>query len=84
MTRHVSFNEFLKNVAKYIDEVSGNRASLHIKRDAGSVVMMSEEEFEGWKETIHLLRSSANASRLLSAIDAANAGKLHEHDLIEE
>ncbi len=81
MSRHVSYDEFRKNLAKYMDEVSGSHASLHIKRDAGSVVIMSEEEFEGWKETIHLLRSPNNAKELLEAIKAADAGKLVEHEL---
>jgi antitoxin YefM len=40
-------------------------------------------KFGGWMETIHLLRSPANAWRLLQAIAAANAGKLAERDLIE-
>jgi antitoxin YefM len=82
MTRHVSYAEFRRNLAKYMDEVSGNRASLHIKRDEGSVVMMSEEEFEGWKETIYLLQGPANAKELLNAVKAADAGELEEHKLI--
>jgi PHD/YefM family antitoxin component YafN of YafNO toxin-antitoxin module len=30
---------------------------LRIYCEAGSVVMIAEDEFEGWKETIHLLSS---------------------------
>lgn len=44
--------------------------------------MMSEEEFEGWKETIYLLQSPANAKELLNAVKAADAGELEEHKLI--
>ena len=40
MTRHVLYDEFRKDPAKYMDEVGGN--PLYIKRDAGSVVMMLE------------------------------------------
>jgi antitoxin YefM len=58
--------------------------ALYIKRDAGSVVMVSEDEFEGLVETAHLLGSRANASRLLASIKAAEAGELHERGLIEE
>jgi antitoxin YefM len=46
--------------------------------------MIAEDEFEGWKETIRLLSSPANASRLLSALAQAEAGELTEHGLIEE
>jgi antitoxin YefM len=80
MTRHVSYAEFRNNLAKYMDEV--NAGPLHIERDAGSVVMISENEFEGWKETIYLLQSTANAEDLLKAIKAADVGELVEHDPI--
>ena len=79
MTRHVPFSEFRKDLAKYMDEVSAG--PLHIDRDDGSVVMISEDEFEGWKETIYLLQSAANAEDLLKAIKAADAGELVQHEL---
>ena len=82
MTRHVPYDEFRKDPAKYMDEASGE--PLRIDRESGSVVMIAEGEFEGWKETIRLLSNPANASRLLSALVQAEAGKLTEHRLIEE
>jgi antitoxin YefM len=78
MTRHVSYAEFRNNLAKYMDEVSAG--PLHIECDAGSVVMMSEDEFEGWKETIYLLQSTANAEDLMKAIKAADTGEFVEHE----
>lgn len=41
------------------------------------MVLMSLEEFTSWKETLHLLRSPANAARLLEATKALDfdAGK---------
>jgi antitoxin YefM len=77
MNRHVSYAEFRDNLGKYMDEVSAG--PLHIERDASSVVMISEDEFEGWKETIYLLQSTANAEDLLKAIKSADAGALVEH-----
>jgi antitoxin YefM len=82
MTRDVSYNEFRKNPAKYMDKVSGG-GPLHIKRDAGSVVLMSEEQFEGWMETLYLLRSPANAKELMGSIAELDAGKGVEGELIE-
>jgi len=82
MTRHVPFSEFCKDLAKYMDEVTAG--PLHIDRDAGSVVMISEDEFEGWKETIYLLQSPANAEDLLRAVKAADAGKLVQHEPIDD
>ena len=82
MTRHVPYDEFRKDPAKYMDEAGGE--PLRIDRESESVVMIAEDEFEGWKETIRLVSSPANASRLLSALAQAEAGKLTEHGLIEE
>jgi antitoxin YefM len=45
--------------------------------------MLSEEEYEGMLETLHLLRSPANAGRLLRSIESADAGTLTEHKIIE-
>jgi antitoxin YefM len=79
MTRHVSYAEFSKNLAEYMGQVKAG--PLHIEHDAGSAVLISEEEFEGWKETIYLLQSAANAKELLEGIRAADAGELDEHDI---
>jgi antitoxin YefM len=74
---HVSYTDLRKNLAKYMDEVSDSRAPLHITRqNARSVIMMSEEEYDGMIETLHLLRSPANAERLMRSLKAADAGKL--------
>lgn len=45
--------------------------------------MISEAEFDGWQETVHLLRSPANARHLLRSIRSAEAGEAREYDLIE-
>jgi antitoxin YefM len=80
----VTYTDFRKRLATYMDQVWDSRAPLHVARQGGrAVVVVSEEEFDGWMETVHLLRSPANARRLLESIVAANAGKLDEHDLIE-
>ena len=80
----VSYTELRSNLATYMDEVCDSRAPLVVTRqNARSVVMMSEEEYEALMETLHLLRSPANASRLLRSIEEAEAGSLREHDLVE-
>lgn len=81
---HVSYTELRTNLAKYMEEVCDTRAPLHITRqNARTVVMVSEEEYEGMIETLHLLRSPANAERLRHSIKASNARKLTERDLVE-
>jgi antitoxin YefM len=81
---HVSYSELRANLAGFMDEVCNTRAPLLVTRqNARSVVMLSEEDYEGLMETVHLLRSPANATRLLEAIRQANDGELVEHELIE-
>ena len=82
---HVSYTELRSNLAKYMDEVCDSRSPLHITRqNARTVVMVSEDEYEGMLETLHLLRTPANATRLLESIEQANKGNLAQRDLIED
>ena len=81
---HVSYTELRANLAEFMDEVCDSRVPLHVTRqNARTVVMVSEEEYEGLMETVHLLRSPANATRLVQSIKEANNGTLTEHELIE-
>lgn len=78
----VSYTEFRRRLAKYMDGVWQSRAPLRVTRqNARTVVVLSEAEYEGMVETIHLLRSPANAQRLLRSIESAERGNLAEHDL---
>jgi antitoxin YefM len=45
--------------------------------------MISEDEYEALMETVHLLRSPANTTRLLQSIQEANKSELTEHELVE-
>lgn len=79
-----TYTEFRQNLAGYMDDVVASRTPLLVTRQGHkNVVVMSEEEFAGWEETVHLLRSPANAARLLASIAEADAGAAETHDLIE-
>jgi antitoxin YefM len=81
---NVSYTDFRQHLAKYMDDVWDSRAPLRVTRqNARSVILLSEEEYESMVETLHLLRSPANAERLLRSIDSADAGRMSEHDLTE-
>jgi antitoxin YefM len=81
---HVSYSQLRNNLASYMDEVCDNRAPLFVTRqNARSVVLISEEDYEGLIETVHLLKSPANAARLLRSIKQADEGKLTEREIIE-
>ena len=80
----VSYTELQGKLAAYMDKVCDDRAPLVVTRqNARSVVMISEEEYEGLIETVHLLKSPANAARLLRSIKEADDGKIATHELIE-
>lgn len=81
---HVSYSELRSNLAKYMEDVCDSRTPLHITRqNARSVVMLSEEDYDGIVETLHLLRSPANAARLLRAVEGADKGELVERELMD-
>ncbi|KJC44205.1 prevent-host-death protein [Bradyrhizobium sp. LTSP849] len=81
---NVSYTELRSNLAAYMDQVCDDRAPLVVTRqNARSVVMISEEEYEGLIETVHLLKSPANAARILRSIKEADEGKLVARELIE-
>jgi antitoxin YefM len=41
---------------------------VRISSKNGDAVLMSAEDFDSWQETIYLLRSPANARRLMEAV----------------
>lgn len=81
---HVSYTDLRQNLTRYMDEAVESRAPIVVTRQGGrgNVVMISEDEFEGWQETVHLLSSPRNAERLMRSIRQLNAGGGREHALI--
>lgn len=81
---HVSFTDLRRNMARYFDRVAADREPLVVTRQAskGNLVVMSEEEFVGWQETVHLLSSPKNAERLVASIRQARAGSARERKLL--
>jgi antitoxin YefM len=81
---HVSYSELRNNLASCMEKVCDDRAPLVVTRqNARSVVIMSEQDYEGLMETVHLLKSPANAARLLRSIKDADRGKLKKREIVE-
>ncbi|MEI6389925.1 MAG: type II toxin-antitoxin system prevent-host-death family antitoxin [Verrucomicrobiota bacterium] len=74
--RAITYTAAREGLAATMDEVCRDRAPVIItrKRDR-SVVMLSLEDYESLEETAYLLRSSANARRLLQAVESLARGK---------
>ena len=66
----MSYTESRARYAEVLDSVVNDREELVITR-AGheSVVIVSLEDFESLRETAYLMRSPANARRLLDAME---------------
>ena len=85
MGRHTSYSDLRQNLSRHMDEVLESRAPLTVTRQGkGDVVLVSADEFAGMEETLHLLRSPANARRLLRSIRSADAGQVAEHELVKD
>ena len=73
---HVSYSDLRNNLAKYMDEVTTSHAPLHVtRRNAGTVVMLSESDYDSMMETMYLLSSRRNAAELMEAIEQADRGE---------
>ena len=71
----ITYTAAREALASAMDEVCRDRAPLLITRNRDqSVVMMSLDDYEELEETAHLLRSPANAQRLLAAIHSLESG----------
>ncbi len=82
---HVSFTDLRQNMASYFDRVAADREPSVVTRQGkkGNLVIVSEEEFAGWQETVHLLSSPKNAERLMASIQQIKAGTTRERKLME-
>lgn len=82
---HVNFSELRANMASYFDRVEADRTELVVTRQNHEpLVVMALSEWEGMRETLHLLSSPTNAERLLRSISELDSGKGEVHDLSEE
>ncbi len=80
----MSYTESRAHYAEVLDSVINDREEIVITR-AGheSVVLMSLADFESLRETAYLMRSPANARRLLDAMERLEAGRGEPRDLVD-
>jgi antitoxin YefM len=80
-----NYTEFRMRLKKYLDNVEENNETLIIKRGTGKgTVMISLEEYNSIMETVHLLKSKANADRLYESMIQMKEGNVVWKDLLEE
>jgi len=84
MTVETTYTSLRENLSSYMDQVSDDREVVIVRRrGARDVALVSAEELAGWMETAHLLRSPANAKRLLEALGRARKGEGKQESLDE-
>jgi antitoxin YefM len=72
----ISYTDAREKLARTMDRVCDDHEPVVITRQKQrSVVMLSLEDYESLTETAYLLKSRANARRLLSATQQLEAGK---------
>lgn len=69
MSIQTTYTQARAQLASLLDEVTNNREVVIIqRRGAEDVALIAADELAGLLETVHLLRSPANAERLLTAL----------------
>lgn len=69
MTIQTTYTQARSNLARLFDQVTQDREVVIIeRRGADPVALIAADELSGLLETAHLLRSPANARRLLAAL----------------
>lgn len=80
----LTVSETRANLKAVLDRVVADKAPIHVVRPKGEgVVLVSQSEWEGMQETMHLLSSPANAKHLLDGIKELDAGTGEERELIQ-
>lgn len=80
----MSYTESRARYAEVLDSVANDREEVIITRAGHDpVVIVSLEDYESLRETAYLMRSPANARRLLDAMERLEAGRGESHRMID-
>lgn len=81
----VTFSEARSNLKSVLDRVVEDADYTVItRRDTEDAIVMSLELFESLLETVHLLKSPANAAHLERSIAQYKQGEIVEHNLLDD
>lgn len=80
----ISASEARSRLFPLIQQVNDDHEPVRINSKGGDAVLMSADDFDSWQETIYLLRSPANARRLMDAVARDKYGKASVAKTMEE
>ena len=82
--RVISFSEARNNLKQVIDQVVDDAdVAVISRRDLPDAVVMSLDTFNSWMETVHLLKTPANAAHLDKSIQQLRRGKARARALAD-
>ncbi|MCU7835619.1 MAG: type II toxin-antitoxin system prevent-host-death family antitoxin [gamma proteobacterium symbiont of Taylorina sp.] len=83
--RVINFSDARNKLKSVLDQVVNDADYTIIsRRDADDAVVMSLDQFNGLMETVHLLKSPANAAHLAKSIEQYRSGKVASHELTND
>jgi antitoxin YefM len=83
--RVVNFSEARNQLKSVLDRVvADSNCTIISRRDADDAVVMSLDHYNSLVETVHLLKTPANAAHLAKSIAQYNRGKTKEHGLLDD
>ena len=83
--RIVSFTEARNGLKSVLDNVVNDvDYTVITRRDAEDAVVMSMEHYNSLMETVHLLKSPANAAHLSKSIDQYQLGRVTEREILND
>ncbi|WP_128375835.1 type II toxin-antitoxin system Phd/YefM family antitoxin [Streptomyces cavernae] len=80
----ISASEARRDLFPLIKRVNDDHTPIRISSKGGDAVLMSADDYESWQETIYLLRSPANARRLMEAVARDKTGAAAVPKTLEE
>ena len=85
MTIETTYSQARADLASLMNRISDDQEIVIIKRrDRPAVAMIAADELASLMETAHLLRSPANAKRLLTALQRSHQGSAQQTMTIEQ
>lgn len=79
----ITASEARRRLFPLIEEVNSDHTAVEIVSKNSSAYLVSAAEYESLQETAYLLRTPANARRLLRSYQEAIDGRHEQHELID-
>lgn len=73
-----NYSNARKNFKELIDKVNDNQEAVTITTKNNNAVLISEDEYNQYQETVYLLRNPANAKHLTESIEQLQNGDTFE------